>query len=134
MIVNIFKKINSQNELEYKLFLEDSEAFDLVDHKQMSDKNTKWNVFNFEDLKDVDVGDIVYLVDYYGDSVELNKPVVVRNFDAAQKVFENTCRWKYEEVKKTDKSAKAIKNQWYEKIIYYDDKFISIKVIKVEVS
>jgi len=85
-------------------------------------------------LKGVDIGDIVYLVDYSGDSVELKKPVVVKSFDAAQRVFENTCRWKYEEVKKTDKSVKAINDQLYGKKIYYSEKFISIKIIKIKVS
>lgn len=137
--MNLFKKVIDNSELEYKLFLESSDAFDLVDSDIANGKNsrnTEWNIFKIEDLQDIDVGDTVYLVDYYGDNIDLNKPVVVKNFDAAQKVFENTCRWKYEEVKRTDQSAKAIEDHRYEKRIYYDDdgKFIGIKVVKVEVS
>lgn len=137
--MNLFKKVIDNSELEYKLFLESSDAFDLVDSDIANGKNsrnTEWNIFKIEDLQDIDVGDTVYLVDYYGDNIDLNKPVVVKSFDAAQKVFENTCRWKYEEVKRTDQSAKAIEDHRYEKRIYYDDdgKFIGIKVVKVEVS
>lgn len=139
MIMNLFKKIIDNNELEYKLFLESSDAFDLVDSDFVNGENSRnieWNIFKVEDLQDVQVGDTVYLVDYYGDNVNLNKPVIVKSFDAAQKVFENTCRWKYEEVKKSDGSAKAVADQQYEKKIYYDDdgKFIGIKVVKVQVS
>jgi hypothetical protein len=137
--MNLFKKIVDNSELEYKLFLESSDAFDLVDSdfaNGENSRNTEWNIFKIEDLQDIDVGDTVYLVDYYGDNVDLNKPVVVKSFDAAQKVFENTCRWKYEEVKRNDQSAKAIEGHRYEKRIYYDDdgKFIGIRVVKVEVS
>jgi len=137
--MNLFKKIVDNSELEYKLFLESSDAFDLVDSDIVngkSSRNTEWNIFKIEDLQDIDVGDTVYLVDYYGENIDLNKPVVVKSFDAAQKVFENTCRWKYEEVKRNGQSAKAIEDRRYEKKIYYDDdgKFISIKVVKVEVS
>lgn len=137
--MNLFKKVIDNSELEYKLFLESSDAFDLVDSDIANGKNsrnTEWNIFKIEDLQDIDVGDTVYLVDYYGDNVDLNKPVVVKSFDAAQKVFENTCRWKYEEVKRNDQSAKAIEDHRYEKRIYYDDdgKFIGIRVVKVEVS
>lgn len=137
--MNLFKKIIDNSELEYKLFLESSDAFDLVDSYLENGKNSRnieWNIFTIEDLQDVQVGDTVYLVDYYGDNVDLNKPVIVKSFDAAQKVFENTCRWKYEEVKKEDQSAKAVTDQKYEKRIYYDDdgKFIGIKVVKVQVS
>jgi len=137
--MNLFKKIIDNSELEYKLFLESSDAFDLVDSDIVngkSSRNTEWNIFKIEDLQDIDVGDTVYLVDYYGENIDLNKPVVVKSFDAAQKVFENTCRWKYEEVKRNDESAKAIEGHRYEKRIYYDDdgKFIGIKVVKVEVS
>jgi hypothetical protein len=139
MIMNLFKKIIDNNELEYKLFLESSDAFDLVDDdfvNEKSSRNTEWNIFKVEDLQDIQVGDTVYLVDYYGDNVDLNKPVVVKSFDAAQKVFENTCRWKYEELRKNGQSTKAVENQRYEKKIYYDDdgKFIGIRVVKVEVS
>jgi len=135
--MNLFKKIVDNSELEYKLFLEGSDAFDLVDSDFSNGKNSKnveWNIFKIENLQDIHVGDTVYLVDYYGDNVDLNKPVVVKSFDAAQKVFENTCRWKYEEVKRADGSAKAKNIQTYEKKIYYDGKFIGIKVVKVEVS
>jgi len=137
--MNLFKKIVDNSELEYKLFLESSDAFDLVDSDLVNgenSRNTEWSIFKVEDLQDVQVGDTVYLVDYYGDNIDLNKPVIVKSFDAAQKVFENTCRWKYEEVKRSDRSAKAITDQEYEKKIYYDDdgKFIGIKVVKVEVS
>lgn len=135
--MNLFKKVSDNNELEYKLFLESSEAFDLVNNNQLNikkDQNDQWNIFNFDNLKDIDVGDTVYLVDYYGDNIDLNKPIVVKSFDAAQKVFENTCRWKYEEVKKNCKSAKAVNNQLFEKKIIYNDKLIVIIVAKVKVS
>jgi hypothetical protein len=137
MIMNLFKCVIDNSELEYKLFLESSEAFDLVNNNlsdKKNKKNAEWDIFIFEDLKDIAVGDTVYLVDFYGDNIDLNKPVVVKSFDAAQKVFENTCRWKYEEVKRTDQSAKSINDKKYEKKIYYDGKFIGIKVVKVEVS
>jgi len=136
--MNLFKRVINNNELEYKLFLESSDAFDLVDKNDLSDvknkKKNEWDIFDFEDLKDIHVGDTVYLVDYCGDNVDLNKPIVVKSFDAAQKVFENTCRWKYEEVKKADESAKAVNDQRYEKRLYYDGKVMRIKVVKVEVS
>jgi len=135
--MNLFKKIIDNSELEYKLFLESTDAFDLVDSDFTNGKNSRnveWNIFKIEDLQDIQVGDTVYLVDYYGDNVDLNKPVVVKSFDAAQKVFKNTCRWKFEQVKKSDQRAKEIDDQRYEKKIYYDGKFIGIKVVKVRVS
>jgi len=135
--MNLFKKVIDNSKLEYKLFLESSEAFDLVD-KDFSNgensRNTEWDIFKFKDLKDIHVGDTVYLVDYYGDNVDLIRPIVVKSFDAVQKVFKNTCQRKYKEAKKVDGSAEVIMVQRYEKKIYYDGKFIGIKVVKIEVS
>ena len=53
--MNLFKKVIDNSKLEYKLFLESSEAFDLVD-KDFSNgensRNTEWDIFKFEDSYD----------------------------------------------------------------------------------
>ena len=52
--MNLFKKIIDNSDLEYKLFLESSDAFDLVDSDFVNEKNsrnTEWNIFKIEDFR-----------------------------------------------------------------------------------
>lgn len=131
--MNVFKSITGANKYEYKVFLEDPQASDLVDPNLTlnSNRKTNWDIFSFDNLKDISVGDTIYLIDYYGEDAIHHKPVVVKNIDAARKIFDNTCRWKYEIAKKNDKNVHNIHKNQLENEIAFGDERIGIKIIEV---
>lgn len=131
--MNVFKSITDTQKYEYKAFLEDPAANDLVDPELTLNSNRKpnWDIFSFDDLKDISIGDTIYLVDYYGEGSIHHKPVVVKNIDAARKIFKNTCRWKYEMAKKRDKNARETSKNQLEKEIIFGNEKVGIKIIEV---